>query len=380
MKKLLIGTVLLTLSILAACSGGSSQSQASLAYGGLEMVVSAAGNTTAAPAPFSPMSEPLVLADGTTITAAGIVMEDIRFIMSPGQELRWKKHGKNKKPCRHWNREHMGYGEGNTCGVRAAEMSDYPAPFTDPDERTDPGNNDVNLLGGNRNEGECDSELELGENSGGNNDIDTELDNENAKPKLTGPYYVDLLAGRAYPEFTTTAIPAGTYNTILFRLGEVTAENAASLGLDAANPIIGSSLILEGTFTSGTTVIPFRILFADDNEKTYRLKLLTGLEITPDTINTVVLEFNVEKWVTHLDLLGFYDGGACEAALTCTVDANGTYNFIIADSLLRVTFRDRFHRSAFCGKDRDGDKKLGPGEPEDTEPGMYDNVPEGTEG
>jgi len=350
MKKLPIGTVLLILSFLAACSSKDNQSKASLAYGGLEMVVSAAGNVTAAPAPFSPMSEPLVMADGVTITTAAIVMEDVRFVTAPGQDLRWKNKNNNKNHPKHWNRGYLGSGPDDSGLMETAELE------SDPEESLDP-------------------DLERGENSEDNDDIQAELEAENGQPKLSGPYYIDLLAGRAYPEFITTAIPAGTYHSLLFRLGDATAENAAALGLDAADPLIGRSLIIEGTFTSGTAAIPFRVLFAEDNQKTYRFDFAEGLEITPDTINTVVMEFDVGAWVTNADLLALYQDGACEAALACTVDAAGVYNFTVSDQSLRDSFRDRFRHSAFCGKDGDGDRKLGNGERNDMEP-----IPEGTEG
>jgi hypothetical protein len=329
--------LLITLAGIFACSSDEESNglptlSGVLAYGGLDLLLGV--DDVASAAKLSLLSEPVTAANGVTILEASAVMEDLRLIMSPGNEVRWQ----------HQHQEHWSRGE------------DDDEDVDENHEHEDDDDNDVN----HEDDDDDDNSEEL-DRSGDDSDsnmaapsADDEIEEENERSDLDGPFYFDLIEGVSVPTIETGLLPAGVYNTIIFRLGDTSeVDGLDEYGIDPTSPIMGNSIYLAGNLTVNEEAIDFIALFADDDQSSYKLELTGELTIEPDIINTLIVNFDVASWADVLDLPGLYDAGQYET------DQAGVVIFSIEDSDLRNAFRHRFCNSLRAGVDRDGDRKMG---------------------
>lgn len=246
-----------------------------------------------------------------------------------------------------------------------------------------PSNLDCSSLKFDLSEGSCSSlgnldslsmKLEKGSNSNDDDDDDNSDDNSNDSDddnsddnssssddssdddssnedhiRFSGPFIFDLLTGTSTPDLTDLSIPSGTYRRIEVKIDDLDEESTA---VETGHPLLGNSMVLEGTHTEGESAREFRVILKF-NEKV-RFQKSGGFTINESsTVNDLVVSFSASSWFSNIDI------GACLDSGRASQDNDGVYVINNDTSGDECEFKDDLKRniknSGTVDKDDDDD-------------------------
>lgn len=113
-----------------------------------------------------------------------------------------------------------------------------------------------------------------------------------ARIHFQGPFRVDLVQGTSTPPLENLAVPIGTYKRVDLRVDDFEGANT--------DPLNGYSLLMYGTYTSGSTTITFRI--AVDFNEDIRFESEKGIVIDSQGGKDFLLQFPVSTWLGKVNL------------------------------------------------------------------------------
>jgi hypothetical protein len=190
---------------------------------------------------------------------------------------------------------------------------------------------------------------------------------------FAGPFVWDLTSRTVTPALEPVSIPTGTYHRLDLIFDPLTAAAAQGMGLDASDPVVGHSYVIEGylnhvtygTVTDGT--VKLRIF--GDQARTFHVPLHQGIAVTPGGVNDVLLTFGADGWFPS-SLVGQLRAGLATGDVT--VDTAGAAPVVVLDAsrnmAIAAQFHKLFHGSMRVAKDTDGDAKIEGDEPADDVP------------
>lgn len=140
--------------------------------------------------------------------------------------------------------------------------------------------------------------------------VDVSDDNE---VHVSGPIVVDLIAGTSVPAMDSLLIPSGVYHEIQLKLAPL---DQFSTLVTAGNPLLGNTLVIEGTYVTDLGSQLFRLVLNFDHEIQFESD--AGIDITESAqVNALILSLDMNAWFTGIDL------AACFASGAVSPDADG---------------------------------------------------------
>jgi len=114
---------------------------------------------------------------------------------------------------------------------------------------------------------------------------------------FNGPFVIDLLSNRSFPEIESADIPEGTYCKIDLRFDELS-QNDLPEGVSKGDPIIGQSLLIRGSRSDG---IPFVVQIKKKDP--FKLKNQgLGFQVGSEGFLDFLIAFDLSVWFTEVDL------------------------------------------------------------------------------
>jgi hypothetical protein len=155
----------------------------------------------------------------------------------------------------------------------------------------------------------CEEVQTSDEFSDDNEDSEVECSSDGSSElSLKGPFAFDLMTGLSTPDVSAFTIPSGTYEEIKISLEESAAEDGV---LAEGDPLLGRTLVAEGTYTDANGSVDFSLSLKFSEE--IQIENSDGITVAEQSATTIIATLDPVAWFSGVDF-------NCAGSSTAVID------------------------------------------------------------